>query len=162
MCLWWYCSPVCYSIYSVNSLFSVYVRMWWQPVEVSMSFSYLQLVLLSVGSFNQSNIHRFTWFDNLPTPRSYWFVLITQRNNTNKEEEKTLLNSTLHNSSSPLLSLVSLCVFTLLCHTSSLSSSLCLIIDKAWGKKSRPSITAKWLPPFMPPLYAKWKMMYSY
>jgi len=27
---------------------------------------------------------------------SYWFLLITQRNNTNKEEEKTILNSTLH------------------------------------------------------------------
>ena len=31
--------------YSVNSLFSVSVRMWWQPLKVSMSFSYLQTVL---------------------------------------------------------------------------------------------------------------------
>jgi len=51
---------------------------------------------LSVGVFQKSNAHKFTWFGNLPTPRSYWFVLITQRNNTNKEEEKTFLNSTLH------------------------------------------------------------------
>jgi len=49
-----------------------------------------------VRRFKQSNTHKFTWFDNLLTPGSYWFVLITQRNNTNKEEEKTLLYSTLH------------------------------------------------------------------
>jgi hypothetical protein len=32
----------------------------------------------------------------LPTPRSYWFVLINQGNNTNKEEEKKLFSTQLY------------------------------------------------------------------
>ena len=53
-----------------------------------------------VGEFQNSNTHKFTWFGNLPTPRSYWLVLITQRNNTNKGggENSSQLNST-HSSS---------------------------------------------------------------
>jgi len=54
-----------------------------------------QALIPVIGLFQKSNTHKFTWFSNLPTPQSYWFVLINQRNNTNKEEEKTLLNSTL-------------------------------------------------------------------
>ena len=53
-----------------------------------------------VGKFQNSNTHKFTWFGNLPTPESYWLVLITQRNNTNKGggENSSQLNST-HSSS---------------------------------------------------------------
>jgi hypothetical protein len=62
-----------------------------------------------VGTFKQSNTHKFMWFGNLPTPRSYWCVLIKLSNNTNnKTRRKTsLLNSTLSSS-------LSLC-FLLLC-----------------------------------------------
>jgi hypothetical protein len=66
----------------------------------------------SVGLFPELKHTQFTWFGNLPTPRSYWFVLMKFTNNTNKEEEN-LLNSTLHSSSlySSLFSLLS--VFSL-------------------------------------------------
>jgi hypothetical protein len=50
-----------------------------------------QALIPVVGKFQNSNTHQFTLFGNLPTPRSYWFVLIKLRNNTNnktKEEEK--------------------------------------------------------------------------
>jgi len=59
-----------------------------------------QALIPVVGSFTQSNTYQFTWFGNLPTPRSYWLVLITQRNNTNKGggENSSQLNST-HSSS---------------------------------------------------------------
>jgi hypothetical protein len=89
-----------------------------------------------VRIFQKSNTHKFTWFGNLPTPRSYWFVLINQRNNTNKEEEKTLFNSTLLTQALSIL-LLSFSLFSTLI----LSSSMCLIIDRAWGKKSWPSWT---------------------
>ena len=42
----------------------------------------------SVGYFQNSITHKFTWFGNLPTSLSYWFVLIKLTNNINKEEEK--------------------------------------------------------------------------
>jgi hypothetical protein len=66
----------------------------------------------TVGLFPELKHTQFTWFGNLPTPRSYWFVLMKLTNNTNKEEEN-LLNSTLHSSSlySSLFSLLS--VFSL-------------------------------------------------
>jgi hypothetical protein len=93
-----------------------------------------QALIPVVRIFQKSNTHKFTWFGNLPTPRSYWFVLINQRNNTNKEEEKTLLNSTLLTQALSIL-LLSFSLFSTLI----LSSSMCLIIDRAGGKKSWPS-----------------------
>ena len=57
--------------------------------------------------FKQSNTHKFTWFGNLPTPRSYWFVLIKLSNNTNNKTRRrktSLLNSTLSVFSSSLRS----------------------------------------------------------
>jgi hypothetical protein len=79
-----------------------------------------QALIPVVGKFQNSNTHQFTLFGNLPTPRSYWFVLIKLRNNTNnktKEEEK-IFSTQLKLS----LSRFSLCVFTLLCvlHTPTL------------------------------------------
>jgi len=72
------------------------------PCFLSRSFLLFSLLLLSrsVGKFQHSNTHQFTWFGNLPTPRSYCLVLITQRNNTNKGggENSSRLNST-HTSS---------------------------------------------------------------
>ena len=54
---------------------------------------------------------KFTWFGNLPTPRSYWFVLIKLRNNTNnntrRRRKSSLLNSTLSSSLSVFLSISS-------------------------------------------------------
>jgi hypothetical protein len=71
-----------------------------------------QALIPVVGLFPELKHTQFTWFSNLPTPRSYWFVLMKLTNNTNKEEEN-LLNSTLHSSSlySSLFSLLS--VFSL-------------------------------------------------
>jgi len=54
--------------------------------------------MFTVGIFPELKHTQFTWFGNLPTPRSYWFVLMKLTNNTTKEEEN-LLNSTLHSSS---------------------------------------------------------------
>ena len=66
------------------------------------------LQVTSVGMFPELKHTQFMWFGNLPTPRSYWFVLMKLTNNTTKEEEN-LLNSTLHSSSlySSLFSLLS-------------------------------------------------------
>jgi len=65
---------------------------------------------IGVGTFKQSNTHKFTWFDNLPTPHSYWFVLIKLGNNTNNKTRRRrqipLLNSTLPSSLSLCFSLV--------------------------------------------------------
>jgi hypothetical protein len=74
---------------------------------------------------------RFMWFGNLPTPRSYWLVLINQGNNTDKEEEKTLLNSTLHTQalSTALSRYPSLCSLYVL-HTHTRSSSLSIYVYK--------------------------------
>jgi hypothetical protein len=41
-----------------------------------------------VRKFQKSNTHKFTWFGNLPTPQSYWFVLIKLRNNTNNKTRR--------------------------------------------------------------------------
>jgi len=38
----------------------------------------------AVGLFPELNHTQFTWFGNLPTLRSYWFVLMKLTNNTNK------------------------------------------------------------------------------
>jgi hypothetical protein len=89
------------------------------------------LVLPMLWKFRTQTHIRFTWFGNLPTPRSYWLVLINQGNNTNKEEEKTLLNSTLHTQAlstalSRYPSLCSLCVL----HTHTRSSSLSIYVYK--------------------------------
>jgi hypothetical protein len=71
-----------------------------------------------VGIFPELKHTQFTWFGNLPTPRSYWFVLMKLTNNTNKGGGENLLYSTQALS----LSRFSLCVFTLLCvlHTPTL------------------------------------------
>jgi hypothetical protein len=42
----------------------------------------------NVRIFQKLNTHKFTWFGNLPTPRSYWFVLILLRNNTNNKTRR--------------------------------------------------------------------------
>jgi hypothetical protein len=47
-----------------------------------------QALIPVVGLFKQSNTHKFTWFGNLPTPRSYWFVLIKLGNNTNNKTRR--------------------------------------------------------------------------
>ena len=108
------------------------------------------LVLPMLWKFRTQTHIRFTWFDNLPTPRSYWLVLINQGNNTNKEEEKTLLNSTLHTQAlstalSRYPSLCSLCVL----HTHTRSSSLSIYVYKwEWRGINHdrlcPSSCAKW------------------
>ena len=96
-----------------------------------------------VRIFQKSNTHKFTWFGNLPTPRSYWFVLIKLWNNTNKRRRKTQLNSTL---SSSLFSSFSLCFRTLFtCSTSQLF--ICLIIGRAMGRSQGQQLRQKWLPP---------------
>jgi histone H3 len=69
--------------------------------------------LFVLGYFQNSNTHKFTWFSNLPTPRSYWFVLIKLRNNTNNKTRRRRKSSLLNSSS--LSHVFSLCVFTLLC-----------------------------------------------
>ena len=43
-----------------------------------------------VGLFPELKHAQFTWFGNLSTPRSYWFVLMKLTNNTNKGGDKTL------------------------------------------------------------------------
>ena len=47
-----------------------------------------QALIPVVRIFQKSNTHKFTWFGNLPTPRSYWFVLILLRNNTNNKTRR--------------------------------------------------------------------------
>ena len=84
-----------------------------------------------VMKIQNSNTHQIYMVRQLPTPRSYWLVLINQGNNTNKEEEKTLLNSTLHTQAlstalSRYPSLCSLCVL----HTHTRSSSLSIYVYK--------------------------------
>ncbi|KAI5559569.1 hypothetical protein BDE02_17G120400 [Populus trichocarpa] len=85
-------------------------------------------VLQVLGYFQNSNTHKFTWFGNLPTPRSYCLVLITQRNNTNKGggENSSRLNST-HTSSlccSHFSSVLS--VFFLHSHTQLFTELICI------------------------------------
>jgi len=82
-----------------------------------------------LGYFRNSNTHKFTWFGNLPTPRSYWFVLIKLRNNTNNKTRRRRETSLLNSSS---LSHVFLSVFSLFTaffthrhNSSSLSIHLC-------------------------------------
>ena len=64
---------------------------------------------LIVGTFPELKHAQFTWFGNLPTPRSYWFVLIKVTNNTNNKTRRrrnsSLLNSTLPSSLSVFLSM---------------------------------------------------------
>ena len=43
-----------------------------------------QALIPVVGFIPEFKHTQFTWFGNLPTPRSYWFILIKLRNNTNK------------------------------------------------------------------------------
>jgi hypothetical protein len=52
---------------------------------------------------------QFTWFGNLPTPRSYWFVLIKLRNNTNNKTRRRRKNSSLLNSTLSSSLSLSLC-----------------------------------------------------
>jgi hypothetical protein len=47
-----------------------------------------------VGKFQKSNTHKFRGIGNLPTPQSYWFVLINQRNNKTKQIKRKKLFST--------------------------------------------------------------------
>ena len=124
-----------------------------------------QALIPVVRRFKQSNTHKFTWFDNLLTPRSYWFVLITQRNNTNKEEEKTLLNSTLLTQALSIL-LLSFSLFSLY-STTHFSSSMCLIIDKQGARNHGHHellLCASGMSCFhhVLPLYAKWEMSCSH
>jgi len=58
-----------------------------------------QALIPVVGKFQNSNTHEFTWFGNLPTPRSYWFVLIKLRNNTNNKTRRRRKSSLLNSSS---------------------------------------------------------------
>jgi hypothetical protein len=71
-------------------------------------------VYMLLGYFQNSNTHQFTWFGNLPTPRSYWFVLIKLRNNTNNKTRRRRKSSLL-NSSSLSLTFFSLCFHSSLC-----------------------------------------------
>ena len=47
-----------------------------------------QTLIPIVGYFQNSNTHKFTWFGNLSTPRSYWFILINLTNNTNNKTRR--------------------------------------------------------------------------
>jgi hypothetical protein len=53
-------------------------------IEEKKGFDTSHYLLLPVGLFPELNHTQFTWFGNLPTPRSYWFVLMKLTNNTNK------------------------------------------------------------------------------
>ena len=103
-------------------------------------------VMIYVGSFKQSNTHKFTWFGNLPTPRSYWFVLMKLTNNTNKRRRK---NSTQLNTLKLSLSLLSLCVFAHF-HLLYISALHLSNYRQSYGKKSRPTITAKMVATYQP------------
>jgi len=85
-----------------------------EAVDVLRGGVSLNLIIMDmdrfVGQFQNSNTHKFTWFGNLPTPRSYWFVLIKLRNNTNNKTRRRRKSSLLNSSS---LSHVFLSVFSL-------------------------------------------------
>jgi len=95
------------------------------------------IVIWTVGSFKQSNTHKFTWFGNLPTPRSYWFVLIKLGNNTNNKtrRRRKILYST------QLSLALSLCV-SLLFFSSYVSLLASLYINKILF------FSQIWQPPF--------------
>jgi hypothetical protein len=78
-----------------------------------------QALIPVVGQFQNSNTHKFTWFGNLPTPRSYWFVLIKLRNNTNNKTRRRRKNL-LYSTQALSLTFFSLCFHSSLCfsHTS--------------------------------------------
>ena len=62
----------------------------------------------SVEIFPELNHTQFTWFGNLPTPRSYWFVLMKLTNNTNKGGGDKTLSTQLYSLKLSLLSVFSL------------------------------------------------------
>jgi hypothetical protein len=99
-----------------------------------------------VGTFKQSNTHKFTWFGNLPTPRSYWFVLMKLTNNTNKRRRK---NSTQLNTLKLSL-LFFLSVFSHTFHLLNISALHLSNYRQSYGKKSRPTITAKMVATYQP------------
>jgi hypothetical protein len=62
----------------------------------------------AVGIFPELKHTQFTWFGNLPTPRSYWFVLMKLTNNTNKGGGDKTLSTQLYSLKLSLLSVFSL------------------------------------------------------
>jgi hypothetical protein len=81
-----------------------------------------------LGNFQNSNTHKFTWFGNLPTPRSYWFVLMKITNNTNKRGGDQTLSTQLYSLKLSLFFSVlsTLCVSLLFFNISSLCQHLYL------------------------------------
>ena len=118
-----------------------------------------QALIPVVGCFQWSNTHKFTWFGNLPTPRSYCFVLIKLKNYTNKGGGHKTLSTQLYSLKLSLFfsETLLLSVFFTLLHTA---------LHKAhrytkwgWGGINHAMIYARRL---CPPPCAKWEIRYFY
>jgi hypothetical protein len=81
-----------------------------------------------VVQFPELKHTQFTWFGNLPTPRSYWFVLMKITNNTNKRGGDKTLSTQLYSLKLSLFFFVlsTLCVSLLFFDISSLCQHLYL------------------------------------